>query len=140
VWVITSLVFLWLVIDMISNSLQPSTARHAAAALRTPWIEQWNKPAASYQSRTLPPNPAMVNGYQYSVIRNVLSPMVDASITSVKAGTSEILDLSRFRSGHLRAILAIKETGYGSDTQRRVQAGCSSHRDDQRPDEASGCV
>jgi hypothetical protein len=50
------------------------------------------------------------------------------------------LDLSRFRSGLLRAILAIKETGYGSDTQRRVQAGCSSHRDDQRPDEASGCV
>ncbi len=32
------------------------------------------------------------------------------------------LDLSRFRSGLLRAILAIKETGYGSDTQRRVQA------------------
>ena len=28
-----------------------------------------------------------------------------------------ILDLSRFRSGLLRAILAIKETGYGSDTQ-----------------------
>ena len=27
------------------------------------------------------------------------------------------LDLSRFRSGLLRAILAIKETGYGSDTQ-----------------------
>ncbi len=32
------------------------------------------------------------------------------------------VDLSRFRSGLLRAILAIKETGYGSDTQRRVQA------------------
>ena len=42
-----------------------------------------------------------------------------------------ILDLHRFRSGLLRAILAIKETGYGSNTQRRVQAGCSSHRDDQ---------
>ena len=41
------------------------------------------------------------------------------------------LDLSRFRSGLLRAILAIKETGYGNDTQRRVQAGCSSHRGDQ---------
>ena len=27
------------------------------------------------------------------------------------------MDLSRFRSGLLRAILAIKETGYGSDTQ-----------------------
>jgi hypothetical protein len=50
------------------------------------------------------------------------------------------LDLSRFRSGLLRAILAIEETGYGSDTQRRVQAGCGSHRTDQRPDEASGCV
>jgi len=32
------------------------------------------------------------------------------------------VDLHRFRSGLLRAILAIKETGYGSDTQRRVQA------------------
>lgn len=28
------------------------------------------------------------------------------------------LDLSRFRSVFLRAILAIKETGYGSNTQR----------------------
>lgn len=34
--------------------------------------------------------------------------------------TRFILDLSRFRSGLLRAILAIKETGYGNDTQRRV--------------------
>jgi hypothetical protein len=33
-----------------------------------------------------------------------------------------IMDLHRFRSGLLRAILAIKETGYGSDTQQRVQA------------------
>jgi hypothetical protein len=32
------------------------------------------------------------------------------------------MDLHRFRSGLLRAILALKETGYGSDTQRRVQA------------------
>ena len=32
----------------------------------------------------------------------------------------KVMDLSRFRSGHLRAILAIKETGYGNDTQRRV--------------------
>ena len=30
--------------------------------------------------------------------------------------------------------------GYGSDTQRRVQARCGSHRDHQRADEASGCV
>ncbi len=50
------------------------------------------------------------------------------------------MDLSQYGSGHMRAILAIKETGYGNDIQRRVQAGCSSHRDDQRPDEASGCV
>jgi hypothetical protein len=28
------------------------------------------------------------------------------------------MDLHRFRSGLLRAILAIKETGYGSNTQR----------------------
>ena len=40
------------------------------------------------------------------------------------------LDLHQFRSGLLRAILAIKETGYGSNTQRRVQAGCGSHRAD----------
>ena len=44
------------------------------------------------------------------------------------------LDLSRFRSGLLRAILAIRETGSGNDTQRRVQAGCGLHCDDQRPD------
>jgi Relaxase/Mobilisation nuclease domain len=50
------------------------------------------------------------------------------------------LDLHRFRSGLLRAILAIKEIGYGSDTQRRVQAGCSSHCAHQWPDTASGCV
>ncbi|TCP59776.1 hypothetical protein EV663_11672, partial [Rhodovulum bhavnagarense] len=31
------------------------------------------------------------------------------------------MDLHRFRSDLLRAILAIEETGYGSDTQRRVQ-------------------
>ena len=50
------------------------------------------------------------------------------------------LDLSRFRSGHLRAILAIKETGYGNDIQPRVQAGCNLHYDDQRPYETSDCV
>jgi hypothetical protein len=50
------------------------------------------------------------------------------------------LDLHRFCSGLLRAILAIKEIGYGSDTQRRVQAGCSSHCAHQWPDTASGCV
>jgi transposase len=38
-----------------------------------------------------------------------------------------VVDLHRFRSGLLRAILAIKETGYGSYTRRRVQAGCGSH-------------
>ena len=32
------------------------------------------------------------------------------------------VDLSRFCSGLLRAMLSSKETGYGSDTQRRVQA------------------
>jgi hypothetical protein len=42
------------------------------------------------------------------------------------------VDLHRFRSGLLRAILAIKETGYGNDTQRRVQAGCGSHCAHQR--------
>ena len=50
------------------------------------------------------------------------------------------LDLHRFCSGLLRAILAIKEIGYGIDTQRRVQAGCSSHCAHQWPDTASGCV
>ncbi|WP_415182195.1 patatin-like phospholipase family protein [Phaeovulum sp.] len=39
-----------------------------------------------------------------------------------------LLDLHRFRSGFLRAIPAIKEAGYGSDTARRVQAGYGAHR------------
>ena len=38
------------------------------------------------------------------------------------------MDVHRFRSGLLRAILAFKEIRYSSDTQRRVQAECSSHR------------
>ena len=42
---------------------------------------------------------------------------------AVEDSLETCLDLSRFRSGLLRAILAIKETGYGRDTQRRVQAG-----------------
>lgn len=50
------------------------------------------------------------------------------------------MDLSRFRSGLLRAILAIKGTGYGTRTQRRVQTRCGSDRADQRLDDASGCV
>ena len=51
-----------------------------------------------------------------------------------------LLDLHRFRPGLLRAIRAIKETGYCSDTQRRVQARCGWHCADQWPDHASGCV
>jgi hypothetical protein len=50
------------------------------------------------------------------------------------------LDLHRFCSGLLRAMLSPKETGYGSDTRRRVQAGCGSHCAHQRSDETSGCV
>jgi hypothetical protein len=42
-------------------------------------------------------------------------------------GGQNSLDLHWFCSGLLRPILAIKEIGYGSDTQRRVQAGCGSH-------------
>ncbi len=51
-----------------------------------------------------------------------------------------LLDLLRFRSGLLRAMVAKKETGYGSDTQRRVQARCGSHRAHQRSDTAPSCV
>jgi hypothetical protein len=63
-----------------------------------------------------------------------------ATSTSPCVKDQPVLDLHRFRSGLLRAILAIKETGYGSDTQRRVQAGCGSHCAHQWPDTASGCV
>ena len=54
--------------------------------------------------------------------------------------TLDPLNLQRFRSGVLKAILTIKETVYDSDIQRRVYSGCSSHRLDQRSDTASGCV
>lgn len=37
---------------------------------------------------------------------------------TIRPGGFDDLDLSRFCSGLLRAILAIKETGYGSNTQR----------------------
>jgi transposase InsO family protein len=59
-----------------------------------------------------------------------------SAITARSATESWNVDLSRFRSDFLRAILAIKVTGYGSDTQRRVQAGCCSQRADQWPDMA----
>ena len=38
------------------------------------------------------------------------------------------VDVSRFCSGLLRAMLSPKETGYDSDTQRGIQTGCGSHR------------
>ena len=43
------------------------------------------------------------------------------SLSAISVPQKPGLDLSRFRSGFLRAILAIKQTGSGSDTQRRVQ-------------------
>jgi hypothetical protein len=46
------------------------------------------------------------------------------------------LDLRRFRSGLLGAIRVFKETGYGSDTRRRVQSGCGSHSADEWTDTA----
>lgn len=48
------------------------------------------------------------------------------------------LDLSRFSSSHLRAILAIKETNHGPETQRRIQKRCRAHRVDERPDAQTG--
>ena len=45
-----------------------------------------------------------------------------ASGESEKDAEIRLLDLQRFCSGLLRAMLSSKETGYGSDTQRRVQA------------------
>ena len=41
-----------------------------------------------------------------------------ALAAQVEAVLRQDLDLHRFCSGLLRAILAIKETGYGSNTQR----------------------
>ena len=43
------------------------------------------------------------------------------SLSAISVPQKPGLDLSRFRSGFLRAILAIKQTGSGCDTQRRVQ-------------------
>jgi hypothetical protein len=40
------------------------------------------------------------------------------------------LDTCQFGSGHLRAILAIKQTKHGTQTQRRLQKGCGAHRAD----------
>ncbi|QRZ16090.1 hypothetical protein JWJ88_21330 (plasmid) [Paracoccus methylovorus] len=48
-------------------------------------------------------------------------------VLALVLGLSISLDLSRLRSGLLRAMCAKKETEYGSDTQRRVQAECGSH-------------
>jgi hypothetical protein len=42
------------------------------------------------------------------------------------------MDLPRFGSGHLRAILAIKETKDGPQTQRGIQKRCGTHRVDER--------
>lgn len=70
--------------------------------------------------------------------RIITSDTADAIVPSV-CSTFRRLDLHRFRSGLLRAMLAIKETGDGRDTQRGVQAGCGSHRAHQRSDTASGC-
>ena len=47
--------------------------------------------------------------------RWLIAPAVSAREHRLAEG---ILDLHRFCSGLLRAILAIKETGYGSNTQR----------------------
>ena len=44
------------------------------------------------------------------------APVLDPGCFTTKTGHR--LDLHRFRSGLLRAILAIKETGYGSKSQR----------------------
>lgn len=56
------------------------------------------------------------------------------------SGLVHEMDLHRFCSGLSRRIFAIKQTGYGSDTQRPVQAGCGSERAHLRADTASGCV
>lgn len=58
-------------------------------------------------------------------IRAALSPWEKGRI----AIAALYLYQHRFRSRHLRAILAIKATGYGSETQRRVQAGCGSQHE-----------
>jgi len=49
-----------------------------------------------------------------------------------RAGFRHELDLLRIGSGHLKAMLDIKETGHGTQTQRRIQKGCTAYRAEQR--------
>ena len=47
-----------------------------------------------------------------------LPPLLPPGAPMFNSALKRELDLHRFCSGLLRAILAIKETGYGSNTQR----------------------
>jgi type IV secretion system protein VirD4 len=66
----------------------------------------------------------------------VAEPVVDFAVLKPPI-TIAVSKMSKF-SQRLTGVGG--ESAYGSDTQRRVQAGCGSHRTDQWPDEASGCV
>jgi hypothetical protein len=69
-----------------------------------------------------------------------LARAVDARAKVGAEAETARMELSRFGSGFLRAILALEEAGYGSKTQRRVQAGCGSDLAHERSGHASGCV
>ena len=62
--------------------------------------------------------PQRVAALQSALAERIL--IIDGSprIADIPTIIRDKLDLHRFRSGLLRAILAIKETGYGSNTQR----------------------
>jgi hypothetical protein len=47
--------------------------------------------------------------------------------------SAQSLDPPQFGSGHLRAILTIKQTKHGTQTQREIQKGCGAHRADPLP-------
>jgi transposase InsO family protein len=60
-----------------------------------------------------------VSDHNFNIAANLLDRDFTADQLNQKWAGGEV-ELHRFRSGLLRAILAIKETGYGSDTQRQV--------------------
>ena len=68
-----------------------------------------------------PPSPVGADVFaEITQIIVQLAVAIDLTTVIPSLLQQHLLDLHLFRSGLLRAILAIKETGYGGDTQRRV--------------------
>jgi hypothetical protein len=67
-------------------AVAPLFAAIVAPALRSPCAEHCGKSARSHQSRNLLPSPASVNGRPRSLMRNVMSPHGEASMTFCSAG------------------------------------------------------